>query len=143
MKAACDETQPTFHAGYAMSTRYAQHMCNLLHEVVMVNTFQCRNLKEYGQQNAELKKANRELTKGVKLLAGELCDYECLQRESESENYHLWALVETAHEDEKYAKKYSQFLEKELAERDGELLGKDAHIRARDIELGNKDIAIA
>jgi hypothetical protein len=37
----------------------------------------------------------------------------------------------------------TQFLEKELAERDGELLGKDAHIRARDIELGNKDIAIA
>jgi uncharacterized protein YeeX (DUF496 family) len=25
-------------------------------------------LKDYGQQNAELKKANRELTKGVKLL---------------------------------------------------------------------------
>jgi hypothetical protein len=68
MKAACDEMQPTFHAGYAMSTLYAQHVCNLLHEVEMVNIFQHRELKDYGQQNAKLKKANRELTKGVKLL---------------------------------------------------------------------------
>jgi cell division protein FtsB len=62
----------------------------------MVNTFQRRDLKEYGQQNAELKKANRELTKGVKLLrqnasvrAGECRDYECLLRESEAENNYL------------------------------------------------------
>jgi hypothetical protein len=39
MKVACDETQPAFHAGYAMSTLYAQHMSNLLHEVEMVNIF--------------------------------------------------------------------------------------------------------
>jgi hypothetical protein len=58
MKVACDETQPV------MSTLYAQHMCNLLHEVEMVNILQCKELKDYGQQNAELKKANRELTKG-------------------------------------------------------------------------------
>jgi hypothetical protein len=68
IKAACDKTQPTFHAGYATSTLYAQHMHDLLHNVEMVNIFQHRELKDYGQQNAELKKANRELTKGVKVL---------------------------------------------------------------------------
>jgi hypothetical protein len=68
MKDACDETQLAFHEGYAMSTLYAQHVHNLLHEVEMVNIFQCRELKDYGQQNAKLKKANHELTKGVKLL---------------------------------------------------------------------------
>jgi hypothetical protein len=150
MKAACDETRPTFHAGYLMSTRYAQNMCNLLQEVERVNTFQRRDLKEYGQQNAKLKKATCEMTKGVKLLrqnasdwARERRDYECLLRGSEAGNDRLRALVETTREDEEYAKKYSQFLEKELAKRDGELLGKDARIRARDIELGNKDIEIA
>jgi hypothetical protein len=64
MKAAFDETQPAFHAGYAMSTLYAQHVPNLLQEVEMVNIFQRRELMHYGQQNAEQKKANRELTKG-------------------------------------------------------------------------------
>jgi hypothetical protein len=43
-------------------------VCNLLHKVEMVNIFQRRELKDYGQQNAKLKKANRELTKRVKLL---------------------------------------------------------------------------
>jgi hypothetical protein len=64
MKVDSDETQPAFHAGYAMSTLYAQHMCNLLHEVEMVNIFQCRELKDYGQQNAELKKATVSLLRG-------------------------------------------------------------------------------
>jgi hypothetical protein len=48
MKAACDETQLMFHAGYAMSTLYAQHVHNLLHEVEMINIFQLRELKDYG-----------------------------------------------------------------------------------------------
>jgi hypothetical protein len=113
MKAACDETQPTLHTGYAMSTLYAQHVCNLLHEVEMANTFQRIELKDYGLQIAELKKANRELTKRVKLLrqnasdyAGERRDYKCLLMESQIENDHHRSLLVIAHEDE-YAKKYS------------------------------------
>jgi hypothetical protein len=96
MKAACDEKQPTFHANYVMSTLYAQHMRNLLHEVEMVNIFQRRELKDYGQQNAELKKANHELTKGVKLLrqnasacAEEHREYRDLLTESQAENDRL------------------------------------------------------
>jgi hypothetical protein len=129
-----------------MSTLYAQHVCNLLHEVEMVNIFQRRELKDYGQQNAELKKANYELTKGVKLLrqnasasAEEHCEYHDLLMESQAENTHLRALIETAREDEEYTNQYSQLLEEGLAERDKELLGRDARIRAWDIELRDKD----
>jgi hypothetical protein len=146
MEAVCDETQLAFHAGYAMSTLYAQHVCNLLHEVEMVNIFQRRELKDYGQQNAELKKANYELTKGVKLLrqnasasAEEHREYHDLLMESQAENTHLRALIETAREDEEYTNQYSQLLEEGLAERDKELLGRDARIRAWDIELRDKD----
>jgi cell division protein FtsB len=96
MKAGCDETQSMFHAGYAMSTLYTQHVCNLLYKVKMVNTYQHRELKDYGKQNAELKKANHELTKGVKLLrqnasagAKERCEYCDLLMESQAENDHL------------------------------------------------------
>jgi hypothetical protein len=146
MKAACDETQPTFHAGYAMPTVYAKHVRNLLHEVEMVNIVQHRELKDYGQRNAELNKTNRELTKGVKLLrqnasasAEEHREYHDLLTESQAENDYLRVLIETAREDEEYTKKYSQLLEEGLAERDRELLGRDAHIHARDIELRDKD----
>jgi hypothetical protein len=96
MKAGCDETQSMFHAGYVMSTLYTQHVCNLLYKVKMVNTYQHRELKDYGKQNAELKKANHELTKGVKLLrqnasagAKERCEYCDLLMESQAENDHL------------------------------------------------------
>jgi hypothetical protein len=40
MKAAYGETQPMFHAGCALSTVYAQHVCNMLHKVEMINIFQ-------------------------------------------------------------------------------------------------------
>jgi hypothetical protein len=103
-------------------------------------------LKEYGQQNAEMKKTNHELAKGVKLLrqnasasAKKCREYHDLLMEGQAENERLRALHETAHEEE-YAKKYSEFPEKELAEWDREVLEKYACICARDIELGNKDI---
>jgi hypothetical protein len=55
--------------------------------------------------------------------------------ESQAENNRLRALIEITREDEEYAKKYSQFLEKGLAEQDIELLEKDVCICARDREL--------
>jgi uncharacterized protein (DUF3084 family) len=116
MKAAYDETQPMLHAGYAMSTLYAQHVRNLLHEFL--------------RQNASTS-------------AKECREYRDLLMESQVENDHLRALIEAAREDEEYAKKYSQCLDKGLAERDKELLEKDVHIRARDIELRDKDKEIA
>jgi hypothetical protein len=39
-------------------------------------------------------------------------------------------LLEAAREETEYAKKYSQFLERELAEQDRELAGKNAQICA-------------
>jgi hypothetical protein len=63
--------------------------------------------------------------------------------ESQAENNRLRALLETARVEKEYARRYSQFLERELAEQDGELDGKNVGIRVRNIELGNKDIEIA
>jgi hypothetical protein len=87
---------------------------NLLHEVEIINIFQRRGLKDRGQQNAELKMASRELTKGAKLLrknasarAKERREYHDALMESQAENNHLQALLETTREDEEYAKKYS------------------------------------
>jgi hypothetical protein len=36
-------------------------MCNVLHEVEMVNSFQHKRLEEYDKQIIELKKGNQEL----------------------------------------------------------------------------------
>jgi hypothetical protein len=72
-----------FHAGFVTSSRYAQYTYNVLHEVEMINAFQCTQLKEYGQQNAELKKANHELTKG-----NELRKRNALARAEECSDYH-------------------------------------------------------
>jgi hypothetical protein len=56
IRASCDETSPTFHTGFTASSYYAHYT---------YNTSQHELLKEYGQQNAEMKKSNRELAKGV------------------------------------------------------------------------------
>jgi hypothetical protein len=65
IRASCDEMSPTFHTGFTASSYYAHYTYNMLHEERMVNTSQHELLKEYGQQNAEMKKSNRELAKGV------------------------------------------------------------------------------
>jgi hypothetical protein len=51
----------TIHTGWVFSALYTHHVCNVLHEVEMVNSFQRMRLEEYDQQIIELKKGNQEL----------------------------------------------------------------------------------
>jgi hypothetical protein len=68
MAAACDTAWQTYHAGWAFTAHYAQHVSSLLWEVTMVGTYQRIHLKEYDHQVEakdrlidELRKGNRDL----------------------------------------------------------------------------------
>jgi hypothetical protein len=68
MATACDIAWQTYHAGWAFTAHYTQHVSSLLWEVTMVGTYQRVHLKEYNHQVEakdrlidELRKGNRDL----------------------------------------------------------------------------------
>jgi hypothetical protein len=58
----------TYHAGWALTAHYAQHVSSMLYEVTMTGTHQCLRLEEYADQVKakyhaimDIQKGNREL----------------------------------------------------------------------------------
>jgi septal ring factor EnvC (AmiA/AmiB activator) len=130
-----DPKHPTHHVGWALMTRYSQHMGSLLQEVTTTDAKLCLRLEEYvGQVKAQnraikdIQKGNRELIQKNVLL--ETCVKELndeLMRTYRSRDLKADDLDDTrtrlqhAQDELTAAQSYVHHLETELHERDEQL----------------------
>jgi septal ring factor EnvC (AmiA/AmiB activator) len=75
-----DPERSAYHAGWAFTTRYAQHMSSMFQEVAATSAYQCLRLEEYDHQVSAKNRLNKDIQKG--------------NRELLQENHHIEKCVE-------------------------------------------------
>jgi septal ring factor EnvC (AmiA/AmiB activator) len=136
LSAIGDPEHETYHAGWAFTARYAQHVSALLQEVMTTSTFQLLRLEEYDdwvqEQNRiirDIQKGNRELLQQnhrletcVKELNNELMRmyHSCNIKSDFLDDARTW--LQHAHDELTVAQNYVHHLKVELHERDEQLM---------------------
>jgi hypothetical protein len=64
MAAIGDPELLTHHAGWALMTRYSQHVSSLLHEVTVIGAHLCLHLEEYAGQGKAKNCIVKDIQKG-------------------------------------------------------------------------------
>jgi chromosome segregation ATPase len=141
LAAVGDPERPTYHAGWAFTGHYAQHMSSMFQEVTGIGAYQCLCLEEYNHRVSAKNCLIKDIRKGSRDLLQKNHHLEARVKELNDELMRTYRshdfktdLLNDAHTRLQHAQdeltvtqNYVHHLEAELHERDEQLKSSQAH----------------